>query len=325
MFFILKGDRPYILPFIPLIALGIWSMQIIHPQFSPHAYNLHPMPLYAALMAAVPPASTVAVLLSIAALLIGAYQVAHLNARYKLIELGTFFPSIIYIMLASFSASARELNPIFFANIFIILALYRMFACYKSGSCIGTAFEAAFFISVASLFYYPSILMALVLWSTMQSLRSFVWREWAASILGLMAPYYLYASYAYFAGELHELVNTVIANVMTDTHSLTQGYFFWIFTGFTTFMLATGIGFSFTGILKKVNSRKYFNEFILMSILAVGAFLVIPGVNVEAFAIIAIPFAFFFSHHLIKMDSQILAEITFIAFTSLFVCFQFLG
>lgn len=325
MFFILKGDRPYILPFIPLIALGIWSMQIIHPQFSPHAYNLHPMPLFAALLAAVPPASTVAVLLSIAALLIGAYQVAQLNARYKLIELGTFFPSIIYIMLASFSASARELNPVYFANIFILLAVYRMFGSYKTGSCIGTAFESAFFISVASLFYYPSILMAIVLWSTMQSLRSFIWREWAVSILGLATPYYLYASYAFFTGQLQDLIPTITAGIVTDAHSLTQGYFFWIFTGFTTFMLATGIGFSFTGVLKKVNSRKYFNEFILMAILAVGAFLLVPGVNVEAFALIAVPFAFFFSHHLIKMDSQILAEITFIAFTTLFVCYQFLG
>lgn len=325
MFFILKGDRPYILPVIPLIALGIWSVQILHPQFSPHAYNLHPMPLYALLMSAVPPASTVAVLLSIAALLLGAYQVAHLNARYKLIELGTFFPSIVYILLASFSAHARELNPVFFANIFLLLALYRMFGSYKSGSCIGTAFESAFFISVASLFYYPSIVMALVLWSTMQSLRSFVWREWAVSILGLAAPYYLYASYAFFSGDLHALFATISANIVTDAHSLSQGYFFWIFSGFTVFMLATGIGFSFTGVLKKVNSRKYFNQLILMSILSVGLFLLIPSVNVEAFAIVAVPFAFFFSHHLIKMDSQILAEIAFIAFTALFVCFQFLG
>lgn len=325
MFFLLKGDRPFILPFIPLIAVGIWIMQIIEPSFTTHAYNIYPMPLYEAILAMVPSASLIAVILSITAVLIVAFQVAHLNARYKLIEQGTFFPSIVYIMLASFSPNIRELNPVFFANIFILFSMHRMFGSYKTVNCIGTAFESAFFISVASLFYFPSILVMLVLWSIMQTFRSFVWREWLATVVGLLTPYYLYAAYSYFAGSLHKLGGTIAGNIMMESGSLSQGYFFWIFIGFTIFMLITGIGFSFTGVLRKMNTRKYFNQFILLAILAMGAFLIIPAVNVEAFAILAIPFAFFFSHHLIKMNSQILAEITFITFTTLFVCFQFLG
>lgn len=324
MLTLFKDDKPYILILIPLFAIAIWTGQLLNPSLANYVFNAEAMPLYDIILRLTTGNNLIGNIVAIAILLINAYQIAQINARFKLIEKGTFLPSIIYILLASCVIDIRTLNPVTFANIFILLAIHRMFATYKSGKGLAPYFESSFLTATACLFYAPALYVIIFIWAVLFSLRSFRWREWMVSILGLLTPIYLYASYAYVFEDIRLFSGRVIANFHTQAKFLDHSIYVWIFICTTIFFLTVSIGFSFSGIIKKVNTRKYYNTLILFAILTVIAFFAIPTTNLEVLPLLAIPFTYFFTNMLLRMRPTVIAELIFIIYIGMIIALQFL-
>jgi len=325
MLWLFKENKPFVLLLIPVLAFGLWNQQLLDPVFSANVFNAHPMPLYDLLLRVVPhPDSIVAVVVSIAFLLLNAYQITRLNVRYKLIDQGTFLPSIVYLLFAVAPVFMRELNPIFFANVFFIHALHRLFSMYKAEKNLAPFFEAALMLSIASLFYFPFIFFVPLLFFVIASLRSFIWREWVVTFLGVFTPYYIYIAFASLYDNVSGFLATMQANVVHNSHFLHHSRYFWGYAILCVFLLFVATLFSFSGVIKKISARKYYNILIFLAIFVFAYFFAVPATNIELLPILAFSFSFFFSNLLIKMQSAVLAELLFGLFLGGVIAMQFL-
>ena len=65
-----------------------------------------------------------------------------------------------------------------------------------------TVFNCGLIVSTGALFYFPFLLVFPVIWVSLFVLRSFNWREWALSFVGLLVPILFVWSYYFIINKL---------------------------------------------------------------------------------------------------------------------------
>ena len=93
------------------------------------------------------------------------------------------------------------------------LALWKIFALYKSERPVTRAFDTGFVFSLMILCYLPMALLVVFMYLCIAILRPFNWREWVASALGLATPAILLFTILLVTNKMH----LRITEVNTDT------------------------------------------------------------------------------------------------------------
>jgi hypothetical protein len=134
-------------------------------------------------------------------LLFEAVYLAYIFQKHNLIERNNWIPSIFYLILAGVSGS-YALSPPIISNLFILLALDRLFVSYDSHKGIDDIMLSALYISIAGLFYFPSAIFIIGIWLGLLIFRNLNWRYFAASVIGLITPLIYLASWFIFKDQL---------------------------------------------------------------------------------------------------------------------------
>jgi hypothetical protein len=129
--------------------------------------------------------------------LLGAFFVNFMAVQQEITTKTNFLPSFFYILFA-FSATAKNsLEPLLVANLFVMASLYFVINSYRHEQALPDLFNAGLCLGLGSFFYIDYIVIFPILYIATLVLRSFNWREWVVSFLGLMSPLFVYMCLCY--------------------------------------------------------------------------------------------------------------------------------
>ena len=131
--------------------------------------------------------------------LLTAYVMVLLNNVHALIRIYSRTVSAAFIMLACaacflFPSLRGALMQLFFAAFYLLL-----FLTYQDKQSPGTTFYAFTCYGMASLCHVELVCLLPLFWMLMATcVMSLSWRTWAASLLGLLAPYWFICAWLFF-------------------------------------------------------------------------------------------------------------------------------
>jgi hypothetical protein len=132
-------------------------------------------------------------LLNLLILLSSAYLVSYISIKQEVTDKQNHFSAYFLILLNTYLNLESPLHPLMVGNFFFLLSLNSYLSTYRSDHALGFVFDGAFFLSVASLFYFPMLFFIPVVFVALLIMRTFIVREWLLILIGLALPYFLCA------------------------------------------------------------------------------------------------------------------------------------
>lgn len=318
-----KSNLPHIIIFIPILGAILWlpslypelsmkQIELVAPQST--FFNWITSYLQSNYYLNISSALVICVLQS--------YLLIRLNFKYIFIDSKTYLPAILFILVSSSIYAYQNLNPALLANLAILIALDRCYKIEKDRNQFKHYFEGGLFVGIATLIYPIAFYFIIIIWLTQIILRTFNWREWISSIIGLITPFafalaivYINSSATYHINSYLEFFNTnTILKQDFNTLNLIA-----IITFVGIFIIALFSALRLIGT-KKISTRKYFSLFLWILLLTSAAFTLIPSAGFELVFFAASPVAIIFTMFFIEIRKKWLAEVFFtIIFFSIFI------
>lgn len=188
-----RTQQPISLILIPLLGIILWLPGFLNP--SPPAMQAL-MPFYA-------PIDTFCRLHPFFSVFMGfifslgtAFVLNFIMHQHQILIKKSWLPALLFLVLSSSTKGFLWLNPQLIAGIFILLSLYFLLETYRMDNAIILIFNAGFFIGMATLFYFPSIVFILFSIIAIILLRPFTFRDWLIMLLGsTIMPIYVCVYY----------------------------------------------------------------------------------------------------------------------------------
>lgn len=111
--------------------------------------------------------------------------------------LGLFF----FVLLSVSLSSNILMNKLLMASLFLVLMVNALFKLPKGEATIPITFNASFYLGVASLFYYPLVLLIGFIWVSLLTCRIGSWREYVVAFVGVSIPIF-FTFFWYFYNDL---------------------------------------------------------------------------------------------------------------------------
>ena len=198
-----KEKHPFLFVLLPVIALVLWSDAF----FGYNATALsskNAAPLYYWIAVFFDQHRFWSVLLGFSLMIIQAYMFNRVITDKGLVDRNSQLPALFYIVLMSSSFSMMGLHAIWFANFFLIISLDKIFDVFNEDDVFLEVFNVGFFISIASLFYLPSLWFVLLLIASLFIYYLVNIRGILAAILGFFTPFMFLTVYYFWHDKLAE-------------------------------------------------------------------------------------------------------------------------
>ena len=299
--------------FIPLFALALWVFGFIHPVAIPSVK--HAMPFYELL--AGPVSNTWAnIILALILIIAEAFLLNYIVNDNEILTRPSFLPAVLYIIFMSSNKPMFILHPLVFGNFFLMLAIHRLLNSYRKEKAFSHFFDAAFLISIASLFYFPYIVFFQVLGAALVILRPFNWREWVISLAGVLVPYILVATIYYMRNTLDYLLYDKMFFYFTrQLHfgTLSGSFYFTNIVQLSILILASAR--LFTGLnTGSQKTKKGIVILIWVLLVGIASIAITQEVSTSCLAALSIPAAVFYTHYFMNLKRNWLAEFLFLLF-----------
>ncbi len=307
----LKSNQPFYFLLIPFVATVFWIKSLLSPMAFPFFPDEDMMILYqpvSMLLGKNPLVSSIVALFFIILLV---FLILKLNVQYAYIRGRSFLPSSLFIIITSGLHELHAMHPVYFAALFLILAIDRIFASYEKDIIHSNAFESGIFLAIGSLFYLNLVFFFPILWIGFIIIKPKVnWREFILSLLGFVLPWA--AAFMFYAatGQIDALFRILTANITYHQVFLKGNLPIQIYIGyllFVTFLASIFIVGQYDE--KKISSRKYFKTFFWIFLIAAILVFANPAVSQEIILLMAIPLTYLISNYLIFMKRQIWGEV----------------
>lgn len=124
-----------------------------------------------------------------------AYTIVEWNNQCQLLRIRSRMNSVTFLVLMSIFPALHTVGFSLLPAFSLIGAYFMLFKAYGLYKPQGYVFHAYFFLGVGSLFFPPLLLVALTLLiSSSAQLRVLTVKSLAATLLGLLLPYWIYAA-----------------------------------------------------------------------------------------------------------------------------------
>lgn len=264
-------------------------------------------------------------LVAMALVIILSFLILRLNTAYAFIRVRTFLPSNIFVLTVSGLLTLHTLHPVYFALLFLMLSVDRIFQSYEMKKFHGSAFEAGFFIGLGSLFYLNLIFYFPMIWIGFILIKkSPEWRNFVLPVLGLLVPWLFAWSFYFLTKQMAVFNHTIAVNFSFDNHFLRGNIELQVFLGFLTILTLLGSVFLMNQYdEKKISTRKYFQIFFIIFLISFALLLAVPAVSQEILVIMALPLTVLISNYLIFQKRAFWSNLLMYLFVALIVYLQF--
>jgi hypothetical protein len=135
-----------------------------------------------------------------------------INRRHLFVTGHEQFMLLLFILFSSSITETQQFSGSQAATVFTLISIFFLFNTIQKINALPAVFLSSFFIATASLFYFPSIIILIALLIGVLISKPFAWRDWAAYITGITAPYlYLFLYYYLTKGSY-----TVLGDIITE-------------------------------------------------------------------------------------------------------------
>lgn len=306
-----RSTGAQVIVFIPFLGALLWMHSLLNIPHSQFLFDRVSMPLYKAVVGVLPPGTMQASGFTLLLVIILSFVLSRLNTRFMILNNRSYLPAIMFVMITASYPGLQRLNPVIFAAFFLLFALDRIFKSYHRDRIAYEIFEAAFYISLGSLFYPFLIFFVFIVWVGLTVLRPFRWREWVFSILGLALPLFFMGSYYYLTlGEPLQLFYDFKAVFEAKYSFADYHVLFIIFIGFVIVMMVLGSEFMLKELQgKKIFPRKMFTVLLWLFINIMAVYVAVPQASGELLILASIPASFLLAHYLVFMESELWGNI----------------
>ncbi|MFQ5447023.1 MAG: hypothetical protein ACE5FF_08815 [Saprospiraceae bacterium] len=142
--------------------------------------------------------TVVAHIVAMCLLLVQGFMVNMLVIDHRISNEVNLFPGVFFVLLSCAIPDFLYLSPVLLGNTFFLVALFQLLEIYKKLACAGNIFNAGFWLSVASMFYFPYLFFFVVLMAGLNILRAFKMREQLIMFSGILMPYLLLGMYYFW-------------------------------------------------------------------------------------------------------------------------------
>lgn len=291
---------------IPLLTIIAWWPSLASDSYRKMAFDYIPMPLYEMLTGYLPHHSLTSKIMAMALVMITGFYLTRINNKYLFLQERTLLPAFFFILLASSLPPLHRLNPALISMVFLIPAIEKLLASYKTEGLSYNFFEASFLLGLGSLFYFNLVYFIFLVWVALFILRPVIWREWVFSLMGLATPWFFFLAVSYFIHDSADYSMEVIAANFTtrDVFSfmlLPEKIFF----GFMLLMIIFASRKIAGSMHKmKVLSRKIFILFFWIYAISVIIYFVVETANIEMAIPATLPVAFLLSHYILAIRKR---------------------
>ncbi len=322
---LLKSNRPYQFLLIPVIVLALWSRSFLSPGFFDFYEGENQMPLYSPVHFLLQEFPLTSNIVAVVLLILLSFLILRLNTVYDFIQIRTFLPSNIFVLIVSGVLSLHTLHPVYFGAFFLLLCIDSLFNVAENEKQNPNSFIPGFYLSVGSLFYQNLVFYLPVIWVAFVLLRkNRSWRDFVMSLIGMLLPWLFAFSWYFFTDATGEFKELIIRNFNTS-NSFFQGNI--NFQVYLAFLTAVTLWCSLFLIgqydSRKINTRKYFKVLFVIFLISIVIFCLVPAASQEVLVIMAIPLTFLYSNYLIAMKSRFLGNLFMFIFLGLVIYMQF--
>ncbi len=309
-----KSNLPYVVVFIPILGIILW-LPSLFPEFSlkPVASIEQVSPVYQWLTSLLQTNYYLSTIIALILCILQSYLLIRLNFKYIFIESKTYLPAVIFVLISSSVFSNQALQPALLANIFVLVSIDRGFLILKEHNQIKRYFESGLFIGIATIITPISVFIILIIWATLFVLKKFNWREWFASILGVLTPMALFLSIAYLRDNYTNTISRYIELMKIpseNSFSISNINSIALIIFALVLLIALLSTLRLIGT-KKISSRKYYILFLWMLLMNFVLYLVFSPTGTELAYSTAIPLSIIFTLFFIELRSKWIAEIFF--------------
>lgn len=178
------------------VALASWLMSM-HTSTMPAPMDS--APLYNLIYNLLEPYPVACSCIALFLLLAEGLLLAMILNDHKMIPQNTILPTLFYI--TTMSIGGINLNPILFINLIILIITHKLLLRGTPYTIsFDTVISVSAWISLASMFFMPAILLVIPLIMSFIIYNLYHWRGWAMLLLGLLAPYIIYIAILFCCG-----------------------------------------------------------------------------------------------------------------------------
>ena len=310
---LLKSNRS-INYFLFLLTGGfLWMKSFLEPG----TYSFYPGEtsglLYQALVRTVDHSAKLQNIVALALVVLLAFILQQINNRYNFIRERTMLPALLFIVIVSGFTQMNVLHPVYFASVFLLLSINRLFSAFEQEKSLSPAFDSGFWLGVGSLFYlntaviFPALLIGIRIIT-----RDYQWRKFVLVTLGFILPFLFAAAYAFYFDELSQWMNSLKINIITPNRHFEPTVQFVVYLSYIALLTIIGTAKIIQQYgTKKVSTRKYFSVFFLIFLFSVSGYVFIPATSQEMLIIIAVPLTFLISNFFVFFRNRFWGEIIF--------------
>lgn len=265
------------------------------------------------------------VVLAFVIAIIVATMMQRLNNRYIFVPQRSIIPLLLFVIVGFSFISLQHLSPALVAMPFIILSLNNVFSSYRKDYAEGDFFLAAFYISLSSIVYLPSLFFMLMIIFSIVVMRSFSWREWVAMLAGLLVPLVFLATYYLFfdPNALDLLMTFDPEKVIAAIPKKMNTFFGYGFLAILTVAAVSASLFIVSWVgTQKVRTNKIFLVFYSMIAVGVLAYLLIPTVSKDIMLVVALPLSYIVGVYLTFTRRMFIANAILVSILALSVILQ---
>jgi len=229
-----------------------------------------------------------------------AFYLNYILIKHEIVPKNTLITAFVFVIVMSQSLPALGLHPVLCASLFVLAALDKVLSTYGTADPTRDVFSAALLLALASLFYFPAIILALILFSSFFVFGTFSIRIFFVGIAGIVTVYLYLFLYYFLIDQMDGLMCTYInwfriIPRFSNSLSFSQ-YLLWAFQGI---ILLEAFYFVLAGMNERnISIRKMLLLMIYFLLFSVGTAVYMLDDMRMATLMSAIPISIFIATHL---------------------------
>lgn len=309
MVYFFKNNRFIPVFLIPVLAFLLWFKELDNPNIVELRYA---MPLFELLSNFLGFSLYVKAIFGIVILVISAFYFNYIIDHYNMLKKKTFLPAFVFVLFFCSSPAFLKFQPIIPAVLFVLFGLNKLMRTYRQEIDLSDFFDASMMISIASLFYFPTLFLFPLVWVTLVVVRPYVWREWAVSFLGVIIPYLFVFTWYYYFDTLDVFVNEKLFYPSDfqfytfNEHHLA----FIVLVGVIILLSIFSLVKYFSDLpVNTIFSRNFAVVFVWLGLLSFLSYIFAPTSDISYLGFVFIPLSYYFSNLLIEQKKNWIAEL----------------
>ena len=232
----------------------------------------------------------------------------------------------LYLIFSSFLPSYLILSPASLALTFLILALSKMFSLFKMEKPYGAIFDVGFLVSIATLFYFPSVIFLLLAYFALATIRPFSYREWIIILMGFGSPLVILFTIYFW--------NDITVNLLTDMinykshgwlNSVTFYNWGWIYISAISITILSFLALLPSALYSSlIQVRKFTGILVLFLVLAILSMGLLESVSLQHLIFLSVPLSVFASMVLVQIKNTKVSEVVHLILILLVLAGQYL-